>query len=308
MADGRGVILSPETIGDVAKHALKPGGFECDWDIGKSGGKPKTCQVVLGSWDLLRKHMHTHCRSQGKKNTRIPIECKLPRCNFKLQKSCEDLEKHVDESHLSRIALDCPIRGCGSVTWRLASFPKHFEDAHKNLWGGIVRMPSELLLPSSKPFPPSLKSPPPLPKDRTIGAALVNPTKARGDIERFLVSENSPLPGRHRFPKQTENNPDAESSQRSPRLEFEDLDNRRISLDLARTFQVTDFLAVVGRRGPRVDLARPQPMLDPDEFRNVMPPKSILYEVFARRVTTEDKGGVKPEKVEGPRGPGDGGK
>lgn len=44
-------------------------------------------------------------------NTRIPIECKLPRCNFKLQKSCEDLEKHVDESHLSRIALDCPIRG-----------------------------------------------------------------------------------------------------------------------------------------------------------------------------------------------------
>ena len=55
MAGGPGVILSPETIRDVAKHALKPGGFECDWDIGKSGGKPKTCQVVLGSWDLLRK-------------------------------------------------------------------------------------------------------------------------------------------------------------------------------------------------------------------------------------------------------------
>ena len=55
MAEGPGVILSPETIRDVAKHALRPGGFECDWDIGKSGGKPKTCQVVLGSWDLLRK-------------------------------------------------------------------------------------------------------------------------------------------------------------------------------------------------------------------------------------------------------------
>ncbi|KIK07777.1 hypothetical protein K443DRAFT_673038 [Laccaria amethystina LaAM-08-1] len=308
MADGPGVILSPETIRDVAKHALKPGGFECDWDIGKSGGKPKTCQVVLGSWDLLRKHIHVHCRSQRKQNARIPIECRLPRCNFKLQKSCEDLEKHVDESHLSRISLDCPIRGCGSVSWRLAAFPKHFEDAHKNLSGGIVRMPSDLLLPSSEPFPPSLKSPPPLPNDGTVGTALVNPTKAQGNIKRGSASENSPLPRRHGFAKQTDDNPDRESSQRSSRLEFDDLDNRRITLDLASTFPVTNFLAIVGHRGRRVDLARPQPMLDPDEFGNVLPPKSILYEVFARQVTTEENVGVKPEKVGSLSGPGDGGK
>lgn len=308
MAYGPGVILSPETIRDVAKHALKPGGFECDWDIGNSGGRPKTCQVVLGSWDLLRKHMRTHCRSHGKQNTRIPIECKLPRCNFKLQKSCEDLEKHVDESHLSRIALDCPIRGCGSVTWRLAALPKHFEDAHKNLWGSIVRMPSELLLPSSEPFTPSLKSPPPLPKDCTVGAALVNPTKARGNIIPGSASENSPLPRRHGFSKQAGDIPDMESSQQSPRLEFDDLDNRRISLDLARTFPVTDFLAIVRHRGRRVDLARPQPMLDPDEFGNVLPPKSIFYEVFSRRVNTEEKVEADSEKVEALGGPGDGGK
>lgn len=195
--------------------------------------------------------------------------------------------------------------GCGSVTWRLAALPKHFEDVHKNLLGSIVRMPSDLLLPSSEPFPPSLKSPPPLPKDCTVGAALVNPTKARGNIKPGSVSENSPLPRRHGFSKQAGDNPDTESSQRSPHLEFDDLDNRRISLDLARRFPVTDFLAIVGRRSRRVDLARPQPMLDPDEFGNVLPPKSILYEVFSRRVTTEEKVGDMPEKAEGPR---DGGK
>ena len=191
---------------------------------------------------------------------------------------------------------------CGSVTWRLAAFPKHFEDAHKNLRGSIVRMPSDLLLPSSEPFPPFLKSPPPLPKDRNVGAALVNPTKAQGNIKRSSVSTNSPLPRRHGFRKQADDNPDTEDSQRSSRLEFDDLDNRRISLDLARTFPATDFLAIVGRQGRRVDLARPQPMLDPDEFGNVLPPKSILYEVFARQVTTEEKVGIKPE---GPSGPGD---
>jgi hypothetical protein len=198
--------------------------------------------------------------------------------------------------------------GCGSVSWRLAAFPKHFEDAHKNLSGGIVRMPSDLLLPSSEPFPPSLKSPPPLPNDGTVGTALVNPTKAQGNIKRGSASENSPLPRRHGFAKQTDDNPDRESSQRSSRLEFDDLDNRRITLDLASTFPVTNFLAIVGHRGRRVDLARPQPMLDPDEFGNVLPPKSILYEVFARQVTTEEKVGVKPEKVGSLSGPGDGGK
>ena len=198
--------------------------------------------------------------------------------------------------------------GCGSVTWRLAALPKHFEDAHKNLRGSIVRMPSDLLLPSDDPFPPSLKSPPPLPKDLIVGAALVNPTKTQGNIKHGSASENSPSPRRHGFLKQMDDAPAMESSERSSRLEFDDLDNRRISVDLARTFPLTDFLVIVGRRGRRVDLARPQPMLDPDEFKNVLPPKSILYEVFARQVTTEEKVGVKPERVEGPSGPGDEGK
>ena len=196
--------------------------------------------------------------------------------------------------------------GCGSVTWRLAGLPKHFGDAHKNLRGSIVRMPSDLLLPSSEPFPPFLNSPPPLPKDRNVGAALVNPTKAQGNIKRGSVPENSPLRRRHDFPKQADGNPDTEASQQSCRLEFDNLDNRRISLDLARTFLATDFLAIVGREDRRVDLARPQPMLDPGQFGNVLPPKSILYEVFARQITTQEKVGVKPEKVEGPSGPGDG--
>ncbi|KAI0067296.1 hypothetical protein BV25DRAFT_1089220 [Artomyces pyxidatus] len=101
------VLLTRDSIVDLAKHVLKP--LDCDWE---------GCSLVLNSWTTLRQHQHLHCRRSrnfvvgsmlSQENT---FRCGIVRCSGREHRSLEALLAHVDMSHLVRVFLPCPVMGC----------------------------------------------------------------------------------------------------------------------------------------------------------------------------------------------------
>ena len=157
----------------------------------------------------------------------------------------------------------------------------HLRETHVDLLNKIITIPSDLLLPMSVPYPPIPLDPPPLPRHPTLFLPAV-----RGSQIRHLegpplsqasqVSKASPRK-RLRLHHVTEE----ESSSEESSIYFEDLEKTQIDKNGECNEPIRCVLGLVA--GPRFDVARPQPILDPTQFALKSPPVSIHYEVFSNR-------------------------
>lgn len=231
----------------------------------------QACSVVLGSWRQLQKHLFQHCSlSQS-------LTCGLPRCNIRTHSSRKGLTEHINLSHLSKILIDCPIKGCNTHGFsRVTQLENHFEENHNDLNGKFVALPSILLQPLAQPFFPSMQvDPPSLPENICIAASLIPPPRFVSC--KALTTKPSNLSSakyEHFGLESTSKSKSVESS-----TEYNSLEMYFQGKELGQEMVYAKLQA-----GFAKDLARPQSMRHDLPTKNRDPPMSILYEAFAIRM------------------------
>ena len=166
----------------------------------------------------------------------------------------------------------------------ISQLDNHFRERHAHLLNKVITIPSDLLLPMTVPYSPTPHLPPPLPKHPMLVLPAVRGTRIR-HLEGPPLSQASQASQASR------------ASQASPRKRLHQLVEERTSSeassiffeDLETQFDKNGELkeplkCVIGLvAGPRFDVARPQPILDPTRFGLKSPPLSIHYEMFSNR-------------------------
>ncbi|KDR67971.1 hypothetical protein GALMADRAFT_257494 [Galerina marginata CBS 339.88] len=284
------VWLRQEDILEHAKNVIKANGWQCEWNIA-SLQKPTMCRIVLISWNGYLKHLLLHCQEQqnGKANSFV---CHLPRCHIPAGvpiSSYNDLVSHLQQSHLGRVPLQCPINGCNSSGFsRHAMLETHFSEDHPQLLNQQVTIPSPLMLPLWLPFHPLAMVPPDLPLNIPPGSAIIPPIqgswKARPHtplmVEGSKFKLGSPQKRLGGIPKVVDNPED--EPRVTEEIVFEDLPKQ---LDDEGNYMV-DYeqeCVIQSAAGPWFDVARPPPPLDPVIFGHRIPPTTIFYDAFVRQ-------------------------
>ncbi|KAG5723614.1 hypothetical protein E4T56_gene18173 [Termitomyces sp. T112] len=278
------ITISAETFIGLARSTINGSGIRCEWGHGRD-----TCPVVVSCWEALKLHYRWHVLSLRPKKDNLSRDvvhamCRLPRCNTSLgHNSLEQLWKHVENSHLSRVPLVCPVEGCRPHLRSSHVAIKHFSDEHGNLNETTHSPLSPLLKPSWKPFFPSiaLAPPPPLPQNPNPGCVLVSTfpsvLRSRKSLIAFPLSSQASL----------SNTSPRKQSQQIPKVLVEDDDLDVPDFDQLPIYRWDDVYwsdEITVWRPPAVfsmDVARPQRMLDGLLSET---PKSISYEVFAKHV------------------------
>jgi len=285
---GQTIQLSPENVAEIARNTLKPSGWKCEWIISSSSKhSPAACSIVLGSWNAYLKHLLRHAQFQSNKTGKFV--CDLPRCSLPVKgasTSFDQLKEHIENSHMSRTLLYCPFRGCEGVAFARGAFQldNHFRETHFDLLNKVITIPSDVLLPMSVPHPPIPLDLPPLPKHPTLLLPAVRGTRIRhlegpplSQVSQASYASQASPRKRLRLHRLVEEETSSEASS----IYFEDLEKTQIDKNGECKEPVQCVLGLVA--GPRFDVARPQPILDPTQFGLKSPPVSIHYEVFSNR-------------------------
>lgn len=141
----------------------------------------------------------------------------------------------------------------------------------------IVHLPSNTLRPSWQPFPPSIPSPPKLPKDLNPGSVLLMPT-ASSVIRKKIQPPSSSQPVSPRKPQRQIPRKDRAEEQGEDELqipEFGALPKYNVSCHQPQDLVIWHRPGVFD-----MDVSRPQNMHG-SPVEDV--PLSILYEVFAKK-------------------------
>lgn len=164
----------------------------------------------------------------------------------------------------------------------------HFRETHVDLLNKVITIPSDLLLPMSVPHPPiPLELPPPLPRHPMLALPAVRGTRIRHLEGPPLsqISQASQASPRKRL--KLHQPVEQETSFEESSIFFEDLEKTQFDKSGERKEPIRCVLGLVA--GPRYDVARPQPILDPTQFGLKSPPVSIHYEVFSNRFDEMEK-------------------
>lgn len=155
----------------------------------------------------------------------------------------------------------------------------HFKETHSDLLNKVITVPSDLVLPISVPYfpsPPDL--PPPLPSHPILGCLFI--PAVRGTRIRHVdgppLSQASPRK-RLKLHQLVE---EEETLSELPSIFFDDFEKQ---FDKNGQFKGTIGCVLGQIAGPRFDVARPQPILDPTQYGPKSPPISIHYSVFSDR-------------------------
>lgn len=286
------VTLRPGNIVEIAKDVLRPSGWNCEWNV-SSPQKPSPCKITLSSWDGYLKHLLQHSQHQSRGTT---FSCRLPRCNIPAGlpiNSYDELVTHFQHSHLNRVHLYCPVKDCASPSVSRPSLLEgHFLDCHPELVNQSITLPSNILLPSWRPYFPLSGDPPPLPTEVVPGSILVPAVAGTGP--------GQPRPRTPHLSDQRSEIMTLGSPKKRPRLSrsdnegvirentlltFDDLPNQLDTQgDYIRNINMD---CIIRNQDPSLDVARPQPPLDPDVFVHKTPKISIHYASFAEKMERE---------------------
>ncbi|KIJ39880.1 hypothetical protein M422DRAFT_68694 [Sphaerobolus stellatus SS14] len=135
-AKGKGKTASMKNMGgsgpgvdeSAVKEVLEGAGrlMECLW--------PK-CDVWLGSWELLRKHVEKrHCQPLSEEELKTasssrPYECRYATCRNQTFASPAALLNHMVPTHLDEELLTCPL-GCRRAPTTLQGITQHLATVH----------------------------------------------------------------------------------------------------------------------------------------------------------------------------------
>lgn len=270
---GKTIMLSSQSIVGLAHDVMVPYGIRCEWST-----LGKTCPVLLGSWELVRKHHLRHCKMQKKQHG--GFHCSLPRCNARTHPTLAALCNHIEQAHMPRTPFPCPVNGCQSLSFtdRSDLLPAHFLAEHSDLNGMMLHLPSDTLRPSWQPFSPSIPSPHELPRDMHPGSVLLMPTSSSVVRKKFQPCTSTPWPLSPRklqrqIPQKDRVQVKDEDELQIP--EFGTLPKYNVSCHQPQDLMIWHRPEVLD-----MDVSRPQNI-------HVLPvedvPLSILYEVFAKK-------------------------
>ena len=161
----------------------------------------------------------------------------------------------------------------------------HFRETHVDLVDCVITIPSKLLLPMAVPYYPiALNPPPPLPTHPTLLLPAVRGTRIRhweGPSLSQVSQASYASQGSPRKRLRLHQLVEEETSSQASSILFEDLEETQIDKNGECKEPIRCVLGLV--EGPRFDVARPQPILDPTQFGLKPPPVSIHYKVFSNR-------------------------
>ncbi|EGO27220.1 hypothetical protein SERLADRAFT_434991 [Serpula lacrymans var. lacrymans S7.9] len=218
---------------------------------------------------LSKQHLNQHCWS-----ARIQenfYNCSLPRCAGRAHGSVAALKTHVELSHLSRVALSCPARGCDQLFGRTTALETHFVTSHWQLVNTVITFPSATINATAIPFAPQIKRfLPPLP-DSPVPAHLAVP----------LVFPNQHL--------KRKSSPQEPISRKWSRMEVQDEEDghEHIAFDNLNHSVIQKstgpFAVEVHLKPPNLDrqLSRPLPIVSSPRRFNV--PRSMLFDELIKR-------------------------
>ncbi|KAG1880329.1 hypothetical protein C8R48DRAFT_683490 [Suillus tomentosus] len=144
------LLLSPHEITNIAHQVIRP--MPCEWE---------GCTVILNSWYNLTKHTLRHCDRIS--NIEGQYQCRYLRCAGRVHVTKDALKAHVDLSHLSRLAISCPVQDCERVFPRASQLELHFTTDHKDLVNSPVTLAFDRLVATAPPSRRIVTHPPPLP-------------------------------------------------------------------------------------------------------------------------------------------------
>ncbi|KAH7926440.1 hypothetical protein BV22DRAFT_1063046 [Leucogyrophana mollusca] len=256
-------MFSKDHVLTIAQHVSKPN--PCEWE---------GCRVVLNCWNNLSKHLHQHCAEVQIKED--AYECGYSRCAGRLHSAISELKNHINQSHLSRISLYCPVRDCNEAFPRPALLTSHFDTYHHNLFGVPLSCAYIHFSPTAcptrrKPFPPA---PPPLLSNSFSAVPLCVTTLSR---RRHDNPSSGELIGR-KWSRMEVQDEDGEDDRH---IAFSDL--RHPQVPCHSSPESIDVVVRKALPGATERLARPQPMEQPP-VRDVVPRETMLYCTFYRKV------------------------
>lgn len=95
-------------------------------------------------------------------------QCRYLRCAGRVHATKEALKAHVDLSHLSRLAISCPVQDCERVFPRASQLKLHFATDHKDLINRRVNWAFDGLVATAPPSRRIVPHPPPLPSQHEL--------------------------------------------------------------------------------------------------------------------------------------------
>ncbi|OBZ73504.1 Phosphomannomutase [Grifola frondosa] len=242
---------------------IQPTLLPCEWG---------ECKARLNSWKALQEHLRAHCY-QG--HLWESHDCKIQKCAGRKHGTLQDLQLHVDLSHLSRVHLPCPIQGCNQIFGRHFQVAPHFESNHAELLDTAVEISSSIFRPLRSPKRPTVHKPPEYPLDVTPSFWALEPDS----ITRTQRTYRAPTSSQSSRKWSRMDAQDTEDEHKEGDQPFEDLP----VLDTIYLPEVNEF--AVRRKPPETtdgQLSRPQPVIYP-LIPEQVPPLSMGYVAFADR-------------------------
>ncbi|KAH9939146.1 hypothetical protein B0H21DRAFT_49943 [Amylocystis lapponica] len=247
------VVVSPENAINVAKEVIQSS-LSCEWG--------DRCKVCLNSWQALQEHLCLVHLQRARE--RCSYECYFSKCAARNQGTIEDLEQHVELSHLSRVVIPCPIEGCSELFGRHAQLPGHIKEEHINLQSSTstscVRSNNLRAKPLRRPSPRTRASETilqPLPSQaRTYTILSLPVSRAR----KRPAPAPTPSQVARKWSKLSVQDPDDDADDAEDAQPFPDL---RILSGLSLDTQFSDFTIRRKPPEPAEQLSRPQPLWSP---------------------------------------------
>ncbi|KAI0629164.1 hypothetical protein C8Q77DRAFT_1142468 [Trametes polyzona] len=272
-------ILSMEYIVEVAKEVIPSPPFICEW---------AQCHVELNSWKALQEHLHQHPALEQEPSSSLyqgAFECRLPKCAGRFHSTLEDIQKHLDLSHLSRVLLPCPIPDCPLHFHRttLSSLPGHLRSNHSALLDTVDPTFTSSLPPLRKPRHPCLEPLPPLPEKPAFAFLFALPVVNPSRPQKRAASTSTQ--SRKRWKRMHVVQMTDEEPEDVP-IAFGDL----TPYDPSQTPELTHR---VQRKSlePALQQSRPQPMIVPPRPEQD-PPLTIGYTAMSERFRVLEKAGI----------------
>ncbi|KAH9950131.1 hypothetical protein B0H21DRAFT_26283 [Amylocystis lapponica] len=268
------VVVSTRNVVEIAQETIQPGSIACEW---------QGCQAQLSSWKGLQEHLQLHlCQFKPRDNV---YDCHFQRCAGRIQATLQDLQLHVDLSHLSRVHLPCPIEGCSEHFGRHTQLPGHLLEAHAGVLGKRNLHEPGILKPARKPFRRRYRDL----ADFSSSSSVPVHTILSRPVYRALRQPGS----------QTDSSGIARISRKWSRMtEAEDAPAEDDDEERAQPFGDLPVRAVfpsdysVRRKPPEVmQLSRPQPLYDPPVPEQPAP-ISIGYGAFKTKYAALEQAGL----------------
>lgn len=180
----------------------------------------------------------------------------------------------------------------------------HFREIHSDLIDQEVSLSSPLLLPTWRPFRPDHPAEPShLPQSVPPGSGLVLPINGTPrrtiesqlsqwsrDDESIMGSQSQLLSPRKKRPTRQIDAAQSEETTEESTFVFDDLPAYN---------DQPETVSLIRRKGPPLDVARPQDILDPKEFGYRVYKGTILYDSFVRIHGLESADETEEDKKEG---------